>query len=915
MTISTAVIQSLYIAYFNRPADPGGLQFYQTSTGATPASIGAAFAASPEYTSLYEGKAPFDVINTIYLNLFGRVAEPAGLLFWADALSKGYVTKGNIALEILNGAQNADKIAITSKISAATAFTTSLDTNAELVGYNGSAANGVAADWLKGIVNKDTLDAATTPEALLAVSTAATAAHDGQNNVGKTLSATVAIDTILGSNGNDIINVFASGTKADGSDGATLSANDSIDGGAGIDTLNIEVLANPAAGPGVPNFNGAQVGTIKNVEIINISGADLLNGATVDATKYQGSTNVNIQSAAAAVAVTGLAGKTLGVGAGYAATSITADFNSAAATVALNGVASGLTVDIVNAKSTTLNVSGSVADVAGDAGTVLLENAGAKVATLNLNLKSAAVVDVTGLAALTSIVSLGGSDLELAGATATLQNVTTGAGKDYVEISFDTVAAAGATAAKNATVSTGAGNDEIHVATTGTGLTTVDAGAGDDKIFVEKVTGAALSITAGAGDDTVTLTGDALAITDVIDGGDGVDTIALAGTTAARSGDDIIVLTKLIKNFESLRLTTAEGHVADAAVAQIALDVSTLASYSTFTFAAGDSFVKGITDEVIVVGGSATSVTATADKYVAKATATAAATVYAGTLSITDTADTSASTVVARADTVNLTIKGLNSADVATPVTAAVTLTGDVKTATIVINNGLDVDDGATVHDNQSTVNVTTAGTANALKSDFGLNALGNLATLNLEGSGAAVVRNADGTKLVTVDASKLGGTYTVTDGAHVKGDATIGLNYETLNTAAETIKLGSGIDSVTFLAGSSTWGSIGGTAKDTVTGLNLVLNAGGTALAASSDQLHVTGASAAFVETTTQTDLDLALKGFAAKHVSGTTIFAFGGDTYVYSDIAGAGTVDAADVLVKLTGTIDLAALKVALG
>lgn len=914
MTISTADIQSLYIAYFNRPADPVGLQFYQTSPNLTVASIGAAFAASPEYTSIYAGKQPAEIVSIIYQNLFGRAPEPTGLLFWADALNKGYVTAGNIAFQILQGAQNDDKIAIQSKITAATTFTTSLDTSAEIVGYSGAAANAVASDWLKGITNPTNLAAATTDDALLAVSTAATAAHDGQNNTGSSFATTVAIDTIVGTNGNDIINVYASGTKADGTDGATLSANDSIDGGAGIDTLNLEV-----GGTGGP-FNNLQVGTIKNVEIINISGADVLGAVagTIDASKYQGSTNINIQSAAGAVTVTGLAGKTLGVGAGYdAANTITADFNAASATVALTNVGDGLTIDTKNVKSTTLNLSGTNADDgAGGPGTITLTNTGAKVATLNLNLKSDAIVEVATLAALTSIVSTGSNALDVSDAAATVQNISTAGGDDTVKISFATAAAAGSVAAKNATVSTGAGDDTITVLTTGTALTTVDAGAGDDTITVTKVAGAALSITGGAGDDSVTILGTALATTDVIDGGDGTDTVAVAGSTTARVADDFIVLTKVIKNFESLELTSAEGAVGTALLTEVALDASKLAGYSTFTFDAGASFVKSVAaGQAVVVGTAATSVTASAAGYVAKGAGGATSTTYAGTLNITDNVDATASTVVARADTVNLTVKAVNTAVDATLVSTDVTLTGDVKTAVVTVNNGIDAQDGVTLHDNQANVAITTATTANALSGNTALAALGNLASLTLSGSGSATVVNVDGTKLATVDASGLGSTYTVTADTHTKGDATLGLTYTTTNTAVETVKLGSGIDTITFGAASSTYGKV-----DSLSGLNLVLNAGGTALTGASDTLAVTGATTATKVTTTQTDIDLALKDFAAAHVNGTVVFAFGGDTYVYHDVGAVagvdqGKVDAADILVKLVGTVNLDALVVALG
>lgn len=910
MTISTTDIQALYIAYFNRPADTFGLKFWvdaATKAGSV-ASVADAFSQSAEYAETYAGTEPAARIIAIYNNLFGRDPEPEGLVFWGNALSSGAVNFGNIAYQIFQGAQNADLVAVQSKTTAAAAFTASLDTTAEIGGYAGKDANAVVSTWLKGITNATNLATATTPEALNAVAASAVAAHDGQNNVGKDFATTVAIDTIVGTSGNDTINVYASGTASNGDDAATLSANDSIDGGSGIDTLNLEVLAGK---------NIAQVGTIKNVEIINISNADLLGGGTIDASKYQGSTNVNLLSGSVAgtgATVTGLSGKNLGVGAGFdGATTIIGNFGTAtAANVTVSGVADGITIDIAGGKVATLNLTGTT-DSAGD--TITLANAGAAITTLNLGLKNSAVVEVAALTGLSTIVSTGTGGVDVRDAGTSVKSVTTAGGNDKIAISTVTAAATTGVAAKNATVSSGAGNDTIIVTTTGTGLTTVDAGAGDDSITVTKVTGAALSISGGAGDDVVklTLTSDPLATTDVIDGGAGNDTIALAGSTAARVADDFIVLTKVIKNFEALELTSTEGKVADAAAGtagEIALDASKLTGYTKFTFDATDSFIKSVAaGQTVVQADAAISLTATAAGYIAKGASGATATTYAGTLNVTDTVD--ASTLTARADTVNLTVAA--SATEAAPANVGATLTGDVKTAVVTLTNSVDTDadDGSVLHTNVASVSITTATSAgagsNALVGNTAVAKLANLASLTLSGNGSATVVNVDGTKLVTVDAGALGGTYAVTADGHTKGDATVGLDYTSTNTAAETIKLGTGVDVIKLNASSYA-------ATDTVTGLNLVLQ-NATTLTAGSDHLTVAGATTASKVTTTQTDIDLALKDFAAAHSSETVVFAFGGNTYVYHDAGTAGSVDAADVLVKLTGTVNLDALIVSLG
>lgn len=157
MTVSTD-IQKLYIAYFNRPADFDGLIYWQNQAAinGSVANVANAFSASAEYTSLYAGKTNVEIIDTIYQNLFGRSAEPAGLTFWSTAMTNG-IDIGHIAISILKGAQNGDLTAINNKVTAATTFTNALDTTAEIKAYSGDAANYVAKEWLKQVTTDASL--------------------------------------------------------------------------------------------------------------------------------------------------------------------------------------------------------------------------------------------------------------------------------------------------------------------------------------------------------------------------------------------------------------------------------------------------------------------------------------------------------------------------------------------------------------------------------------------------------------------------------------------------------------------------------------------------------------------------------------------------------------------------------------
>jgi hypothetical protein len=166
----SAEIQKLYIAYFNRPADPGGLAYWtdQLAKGATMTTIANSFSASAEYQAIYAGKSNLVLIDQLYQNLFGRTADVGGLLFWNNEMLAGRVTITTVASALSSGttAGSADNIAINSKIAAATAFTAAVDTAPELLAYSGTAATAKASAWLSTVTNAATLATAIAPATL-----------------------------------------------------------------------------------------------------------------------------------------------------------------------------------------------------------------------------------------------------------------------------------------------------------------------------------------------------------------------------------------------------------------------------------------------------------------------------------------------------------------------------------------------------------------------------------------------------------------------------------------------------------------------------------------------------------------------------------------------------------------------------
>ena len=177
MSIHTRSIQKLYVAYFSRPADVVGLAHWEIVEAAekgNTSAVSAAFATSAEYKAAYADKTTGQVIDTVYLNLFGRHAEPAGLQYWTPLLSSGAITIDIVATAIAGGALGTDLAAYEAKVAAATSFTGHLDTAIEISGYNGARANAGAIAFIASVTSEASLDLALAPATLAATIVAIT---------------------------------------------------------------------------------------------------------------------------------------------------------------------------------------------------------------------------------------------------------------------------------------------------------------------------------------------------------------------------------------------------------------------------------------------------------------------------------------------------------------------------------------------------------------------------------------------------------------------------------------------------------------------------------------------------------------------------------------------------------------------
>jgi hypothetical protein len=139
-------VQRVYVGYYQRPADPGGLLWWAGKLREVNGNLNEiidAYANSPESRDLYgtiNNSTIGDVIDGIYTALFNRKADAAGKAYYIAAYTAGQFpdgrkcTEGTIVLDILGGAQREDLISINNKLAVANLFTRTIDP--ELDGFN-----------------------------------------------------------------------------------------------------------------------------------------------------------------------------------------------------------------------------------------------------------------------------------------------------------------------------------------------------------------------------------------------------------------------------------------------------------------------------------------------------------------------------------------------------------------------------------------------------------------------------------------------------------------------------------------------------------------------------------------------------------------------------------------------------------
>ena len=268
---------------------------------------------------------------------------------------------------------------------------------------------------------------------------------------------------------NDTINAVASALSAE----RTLNADDSIDGGAGEDTLNVTVNSS------FTGFTGE--GGVQNVENIVLTNEGTI-ARNFNATGIEGAEQYTLNGG---VNLAGLeaAGVTVAVA------DRTADLTVAFTDEAVKGDEDALTLALENV--------GTVAtdDAAADAMGVTA----AEVEALTVNAEGVNVVNLANAAQAESLTVTGAGDLTIEGVGAALKTVDASAAEGAVDVNL-------ANATGVTSVLAGAGDDTIR-AVAGSDLTanaTVNGGEGNDRLVLT-TGGAATAQYAMAGIETIAL--------------------------------------------------------------------------------------------------------------------------------------------------------------------------------------------------------------------------------------------------------------------------------------------------------------------------------------------------------------------------------------------------------------------------
>ena len=138
-------LQKLYIAYFGRPGDPSGLNYWlsRSNESLTLKAISNQLSIQDEYINYIENKSIEFQINKLYLNLFNRKTDSNSLNYWLRMIRNENFIISDIAYQLVDPQNQRNLINIdlkdkdihtlTNKIGAAKLFTNQISKSIFLI--------------------------------------------------------------------------------------------------------------------------------------------------------------------------------------------------------------------------------------------------------------------------------------------------------------------------------------------------------------------------------------------------------------------------------------------------------------------------------------------------------------------------------------------------------------------------------------------------------------------------------------------------------------------------------------------------------------------------------------------------------------------------------------------------------------
>ena len=108
INISSKELQKLYIAYFGRPADPSGINYWLSNLNnfLNVKEISSELSIQEEYkTQISNNKSIEFKINKLYLNLFNRKVDFEGLNYWIDMIDQNRYNISDIVNDFISHTQ------------------------------------------------------------------------------------------------------------------------------------------------------------------------------------------------------------------------------------------------------------------------------------------------------------------------------------------------------------------------------------------------------------------------------------------------------------------------------------------------------------------------------------------------------------------------------------------------------------------------------------------------------------------------------------------------------------------------------------------------------------------------------------------------------------------------------------------